>query len=135
MSSKSPAIPTPAALYVRNMRALFRADVKLAQRIDESAEDGTVVVEPSKRGLPTVSVPAPGEGRRIYLHSRVDPEAEAFVLRAGTSAEQGARELDRVVERLVEVPFSGLLVSGKVRRDTRWRLAYDEGGVYWLPAG
>ncbi len=63
--------------YVRNMRALFRADLRLAQRIDECMADGSVVVEPSKRDLPTVSVVLPGSDRRIYLHSRVDPEAEA----------------------------------------------------------
>ena len=65
------------ALYVRNMRALFRADMKLAQRIDECVEDGAVVVEPSRQGEATVSVPAAQTGRRITLHSRVDPQAEA----------------------------------------------------------
>lgn len=65
------------ARYVRNMRALFRVDMRLAQQIDECNDDSTVIVEPSRRGTPTVSVPAPGEGRRIYLHSRVDPETEA----------------------------------------------------------
>ena len=65
------------ARYVRNLRALFRVDVKLAQRIDECLDDGTVIVETAKHGAPTVSVVVPGEGRRIYLHSRVDPEAEA----------------------------------------------------------
>ncbi|NLX15037.1 MAG: motility associated factor glycosyltransferase family protein [Phycisphaerales bacterium] len=59
------------------MTALFRADGRLAQRIDECEPDGSVVVEPGKRGGLTVSVSVPGSDRRVYLHSRVDPEAEA----------------------------------------------------------
>ena len=70
---------TPARdeLYVRNMRALLRVDMRLAQRIDECADDGSVAVEPSRHGAPTVSVAVAGTDRRIYLHSRVDPQAEA----------------------------------------------------------
>lgn len=64
-------------VYVRNMAALFRADVVLAQRIDECEDDGSVVVEASRRGAPTAAVRVPGSDRPLYLHSRVDPEAEA----------------------------------------------------------
>jgi len=64
-------------IYVRNMAVLFRADPRLAQRIDECADDGSVVVEQAKTGMPTVAVRVPGSDRPLYLHSRVDPEAEA----------------------------------------------------------
>ncbi|NLX20559.1 MAG: motility associated factor glycosyltransferase family protein [Phycisphaerae bacterium] len=63
--------------YSRNMAALFRCDMRLAQLIDECEPDGSVVVEPSRRGPATVSVALPGTDRRVYLHSRVDPESEA----------------------------------------------------------
>ncbi len=63
-------------MYVRNMTALFRADGRLAQRIDECFDDGSVVVEPSKRGGMTASVIGP-TGRRLYVNSRVAPEKEA----------------------------------------------------------
>jgi len=70
-------------IYVRNMAALFRRDPRLAQRIDECVDDGSVVVEASKRGAPTASVAVAGSDRRLYLHSRVDPEAEAKRLADG----------------------------------------------------
>jgi hypothetical protein len=64
---------------------------------------------------------------------RIDAEAERFLLEAGTSPEQGARELFPTFERLAEAPLTSLAASGKLARASAWRLAYDEGGVYWLP--
>lgn len=64
-----------------------------------------------------------------------DPEAEAFVLRCGTSPERGALDLFPTVERLVEAPLASLAAAGKLGRAPAWRLEYDEGGVYWVPAG
>ncbi len=74
--------PTANALgrdevYCRNMAALFRSDLRLAQRIDECIEDGSVIVEPAKHGGLTVAVRVPGSDRPFYLHSRVDPDTEA----------------------------------------------------------
>ncbi|HOA73296.1 MAG TPA: DUF115 domain-containing protein [Phycisphaerae bacterium] len=66
---------TADAVYCRNMAALFRSDPRLAQRIDETPDDGTVVVEPSRAGPPTASVKV--NGRSLQLHSRFDPLAEA----------------------------------------------------------
>jgi ATP-dependent Clp protease ATP-binding subunit ClpA len=64
---------------------------------------------------------------------RIDAEAERFLLEAGTSPEQGARELFPTLERLAEAPLTSLAASGKLARASAWRLAYDEGGVYWVP--
>ncbi len=64
-------------IYCRNMAALFRSDARLAQRIDEGADDESVIVEASRRGAPTVSVKAVDSQTPFYLHSRVDPEDEA----------------------------------------------------------
>ncbi len=78
---------TQADLYVRNMTALFRTDGRLAQRIDECEPDGSVLVEPGKRGGVTVSVSVPGSDRRVYLHSRINPDAEAEQFAATVSIE------------------------------------------------
>jgi len=65
------------ACYARNMAALFRADPRLAQRLDELEPDGSVLLEPGRHGGVTAAVRTPGAGRPIQVHSRVDPEAEA----------------------------------------------------------
>lgn len=59
------------------MEALFRVDARLAQRIDESPPDPAVLIEPSRRGPPTVSVRPSNADRGIYLHSKIDPVDEA----------------------------------------------------------
>lgn len=64
-------------IYARNMGVLFRWDARLAQQIDELEDDGTVVVEASKKGPPTASVRPAGADRALQLHSRIDPEGEA----------------------------------------------------------
>lgn len=63
----------------------------------------------------------------------VTPEAEAFLAREGYSATLGARELQRTVERLLQVPLSNLILSGKIKRHPEWQLVYQEGGVHLLP--
>jgi len=70
-------------VYCRNMAALFRSDSRLAQRIDETVDDGTVIVEASRKGAPTASMrvvaphPTAGGSRVLQLHSRFDPLDEA----------------------------------------------------------
>lgn len=62
--------------FVRNMRALWRRNPSLAQQIDELPLDVGLEVQPSKKGAPTASTRT-SDGRRIFLHSRYDPEREA----------------------------------------------------------
>lgn len=79
MPESAPTTTAPARdeVYCRNMAALFRNDLRLAQRIDECADDNSVVIEQAKTGVPTVAVRLPGSDRPFYLHSRIDPETEA----------------------------------------------------------
>lgn len=70
---------TSDEIYCRNMAALFRADAKLAQRIDECPPDSSIQVEASRSGPATCSVLAGRSpaGQRVFLHSRIDPIDEA----------------------------------------------------------
>jgi hypothetical protein len=40
----------------------------------------------------------------------------------------------RAVERLVQAPVANLILEGKINRHPAWTVAYDEGGVYVIPA-
>lgn len=64
-------------LFCRNLAALYRVDPRLAHRIDNARDDGTVTVEPARRGGATASVQVAGSQRPMALHSRIDPAAEA----------------------------------------------------------
>jgi len=45
------------------------------------------------------------------------------MLQAGYSPQYGARELRRVVEKLVQIPLSELILAGKLVKDSHWQLA------------
>lgn len=64
-------------LYCRNMAALYRADPRLAHRIENIQDSGTLTIEAARRGQATALVRVPGSDRPVALHSRIDPEAEA----------------------------------------------------------
>ncbi len=62
----------------------------------------------------------------------VEPAAEAFIAQAGFDPARGGAR--RAVERLVQAPLSNLILEGKIRKHPAWTVAYDEGGVYVIPA-
>lgn len=64
----------PQSLYLRNLAVLWAVDPELARRIEAIEEP--YAVEPSKSGGPTVAVNGP-TGKKIYLHSRYQPDDEA----------------------------------------------------------
>jgi hypothetical protein len=62
--------------FLANMTSLWRHDPRLAQQIDEFPLDAGLDVQPSKAGPPTACVTM-RDGRKLYLHSRYDPQREA----------------------------------------------------------
>ena len=81
-ASRRFVLPDDAPLLA-NLAALWVADPALARDLELALEEPAHLVEPSKSGLPTVSVPV--AGRRIYLHSKYQPLDEARKL-ADTSS-------------------------------------------------
>jgi hypothetical protein len=55
---------------------------------------------------------------------QVSSEAEMFLAKAGLVE----------ARRLILTPLAGLVHSGKLAKHAVWRIVYDEGGVYLLPA-
>lgn len=64
------------SIFLANMAALWRQDPRLAQQIDDLPFEAGLTTEPSKAGPLTASAQT-SDGRRIYLHSRYDPQREA----------------------------------------------------------
>ena len=60
---------------------------------------------------------------------QIAEEAEEFLVRAGYSPQYGVRELRRTVERLIQVPLSSLILSGKLREHRSWEVVCREGGL------
>ena len=62
--------------------------------------------------------------RQHGVDLELSAEAETFLAQAGPG--EGPR--------LILTPMAGLVLSGKLARHAAWRVVYDEGGVYLLPA-
>ncbi|MBN1341237.1 MAG: motility associated factor glycosyltransferase family protein [Phycisphaerae bacterium] len=67
---------TDYSVYLRNMAGLWRHDARLAMQIDAVPDEAILPTEPSKSGPGTLAMEA-SDGKRVWLHSRYDPRAEA----------------------------------------------------------
>ncbi|HVP10912.1 MAG TPA: 6-hydroxymethylpterin diphosphokinase MptE-like protein [Phycisphaerae bacterium] len=64
-------------IFLDNMTRLWRHDPRLAQQLDEVQPEATLAMQPSRKG-PMTAVVTAQDGRKLFLHSRYDPEQEAL---------------------------------------------------------
>jgi ATP-dependent Clp protease ATP-binding subunit ClpC len=122
----------PQAPALEEARRWFRPE--FLNRIDEQIvfrqlgkDDAARILDPMLEAL-SRSVEEQHGSKLVFT-----PEAAAFLVTQGFNASSGARGLERAVERHVQGPLSGLMLSGKLTRSAEWRVVYDEGGIYLLP--
>jgi len=60
-------------------------------------------------------------------------EAEKFITHKGYSPEYGVRELRRTVEKLVQIPLSNLILSGKLKEHKEWRVVCSKDEISLIP--
>ena len=63
----------------------------------------------------------------------VAKEAEEFLVHKGYSLQYGVRELRRTVERLLQIPLSNLIISGRFKEHKTWQAICGGGGVSVVP--
>ena len=63
-------------VFLDNMARLWRHDPRLAQQVDQVQPDASLALQPSKKG-PMTAVVVAQDGRKLFVHSRYDPEQEA----------------------------------------------------------
>jgi ATP-dependent Clp protease ATP-binding subunit ClpC len=64
---------------------------------------------------------------------KIEEDAAKFVAQMGYNKECGARELCRVVERLVQIPLSDLILSGELEQCLNWKAVCGSEGVVIIP--
>src|SRR5208282_1164751 len=74
------------SLYLKNMAALWATHPLLAAAVEAAELTPSYRVEPSRSGVPTLSVPG-AEGTLLQFHSRYDPIQEARQSLAGLDLE------------------------------------------------
>jgi hypothetical protein len=126
------SVSDPNATAREEARRLFRPE--LLSRIDEVLVFRALDEEDTRRiARPMIEALCREMRERHGVSFHVEPEAEAFVARAGFDPASGARGLRSAIERLLEAPLKSLALSGKLARHPAWRAAYEEGGVYLIP--
>jgi ATP-dependent Clp protease ATP-binding subunit ClpC len=63
----------------------------------------------------------------------VEDEAEKFLAHAGYNPKYGARELRRIIERLVQVPLSQLILSGEIEKHKAWQVCCSGNNLSIVP--
>jgi len=60
--------------------------------------------------------------KQYQVTLEIDEQAEIFVAEAGYDPKYGARELRRIVEKLVQIPLSELILAGKLVKGSQWEI-------------
>lgn len=66
---------------------------------------------------------------------QISEEAERLLAQAGYNPEYGVRVLRRTVERFIQVPLSRLILSGELKKHSRWQVIPDNEGLSIIPLG
>lgn len=114
------------------LRRVMRAE--FLNRIDEiimfkslSKQDVTRILKPILNEI-CVNVT---KQHKVTL--QVEAEAEEFLAQAGYSPDFGARELQRTVEKLVQIPLSRLILSGELTKYSHWKITSTGEGISIVP--
>ena len=63
----------------------------------------------------------------------VTEETAKFLIQKGYSPQYGVRELRRTVEKLVQIPLSNLILSGKLKEHKEWRVVCSNDEISLVP--
>jgi len=70
---------------------------------------------------------------RYNVALRITGEAKACIIHEGFDPHSGARNLRRTVERLIQMPLSNLILSGKLANNSAWAVDFRNEEVVIIP--
>jgi ATP-dependent Clp protease ATP-binding subunit ClpC len=115
------------------VKARFRAE--FINRVDEQIVFRPLSEEDARRILrPMLDAISEELRKRHNVTLHVSEETEQALAQAGYSLEYGVRELQRTVERLVQAPLSGLILSGRLKEHDAWQVVCSEEGLVVVPS-
>lgn len=71
--------------------------------------------------------------KQQQIRLKFSEEAEKLIIQEGYSSQYGVRELHRTIDRLVQIPLSTLVLSGKLKKYDNWQVLPEGKGLSIIP--
>lgn len=111
----------PSTADDSEVRRFFRPE--LINRIDEQIVFSSLGGDDVRRILHLLLREISEDLRERYdAELKLTEEAERYIAQKGYNPQYGARELRRTVERLIQMPLSNLILSGKFKEHKEWQV-------------
>ena len=116
------------------LRRIMRPE--FVNRIDEIVEFQPLGESEAKRILrPMLEEISASIRKQHNVTLEIEEAAESYLARVGFSSDFGVRELQRTVERLVQMPLSRLVLSGELQKQGFWQVRFSGEGISIVPRG
>lgn len=103
------------------VRRFFRPE--LINRIDEQIVFSSLGEDAIRRILHLLFREIADNLRERYkVELKLTEDAERYIAQKGYNPQYGARELRRTVERLIQMPLSNLILSGRMKESKEWQV-------------
>ncbi len=117
---------------LKGVKQFFRPE--LINRIDEQIVFRPLSEDNVREILKTILNEISDELKNRYnVTLEYTEEAEKCIAHEGYSPEYGVRELRRTVEKLVQIPLSNLILSGKLKEHKEWRIVCSNEEISLVP--
>lgn len=117
---------------LQEVKKFFR--VEFVNRINEMVVFGSLNKEHVRQILKPILAEICENVRIKYnVTLNIGEGVEQYVAQAGFSQEYGARELRRAVERLIQIPISNLILSGKFGKSSSWEVICNKEEITLIP--
>lgn len=117
---------------LKGVKQFFRPE--LINRIDEQIVFRPLSEDNVREILKTILNEISGDITERYdVTLECTEEAEKCIAHKGYSPEYGVRELRRTVEKLVQIPLSNLILSGKLKEHKEWRVVFSNDDILIQP--
>jgi ATP-dependent Clp protease ATP-binding subunit ClpC len=120
------------ASVIEEVKKFFRTE--FLNRINEIIIFGSLNKDHIRRILePMLAEINDNVKTKFNIILKIEEEAAQFVAQMGYNQECGARELRRTVERLIQIPLSDLILSGKIEKCSNWKVVRGNEGINIIP--
>lgn len=124
--------PEGKSKILNEVKSRFRTE--FINRIDEQIFFRPLIQEDVRKILrPIIDEISINLQKKHGVTLQVSEEAERLIVQEGYSPQYGVRELHRTIDRLIHIPLSELILSGKLIEHNSWEVVCGDNGLLIVP--